>query len=183
MIIATDGAGTVRGRTLIGAGKEGQRQNLTLVAKDRDGKPLVGKVILTADGLFTAVDLPESGTATLRLPVANWTGWLTADVRGAHGPHSKGMAMLGFTDVNLDQRPHRHPGRAGRPPGAAPGAAGGHRQRAADGHPPVHHERPHREPGAARRLVRQHVGAADGPCRSPTASSSSAPAGGWSSRR
>ncbi|MEU7781274.1 S8 family serine peptidase [Micromonospora parva] len=102
MIVATDDAGAVRGRTLIGAGKEGQRQNLTLVAKDRDGKPLVGKVILTADTLFTAVDLPESGTATLRLPVASWNGWISADVRGVHGPHSKGMAMLSFTDVNLD---------------------------------------------------------------------------------
>ncbi|MGC4757876.1 S8 family serine peptidase [Micromonospora trifolii] len=103
MIVATDDAGAVRGRTLIGAGKEGQRQNLTLVAKDRDGKPLVGKVILTTDTLFTAVDLPESGTATLRLPVASWNGWISADVRGAHGPHSKGMAMLSFTDVNLDR--------------------------------------------------------------------------------
>ncbi|GGO27272.1 S8 family serine peptidase [Micromonospora parathelypteridis] len=103
MIIATDDAGTVRGRTLIGAGKEGQRQNLTLIAKDRDGKPLVGKVILTTDGLFTAVDLPESGTATLRLPVASWNGWISADVRGVNGPRSKGMAMLSFTDVNLDR--------------------------------------------------------------------------------
>ncbi|MBM7488917.1 hypothetical protein JOD64_000139 [Micromonospora luteifusca] len=103
MIVATDDAGTVRGRTLIGAGKEGQRQNLTLIAKDRDGKPLVGKVILTTDGLFTAVDLPESGTATLRLPVASWTGWISADVRGVNGPRSKGMAMLSFTDVNLDR--------------------------------------------------------------------------------
>ncbi|MCO1594780.1 S8 family serine peptidase [Micromonospora sp. RHAY321] len=102
-IIATDGAGTVRGRTLIGASKEGQRQNLTLVAKDRDGKPLAGKVILTTDGLFTAVDLPESGTATLRLPVATWTGWIAADVRGVNGPHSKGMALLSFTDVTLDR--------------------------------------------------------------------------------
>ncbi|MET8045411.1 S8 family serine peptidase [Micromonospora sp. NPDC005215] len=103
MIVATDEAGVVRGRTLVGAGKEGQRQNLTLVAKDRDGKPLVGKVILTTDGLFTAVDLPESGTATLRLPVASWNGWITADVRGVNGPRSRGMAMLSFTDVNLDR--------------------------------------------------------------------------------
>ncbi|MBM0235577.1 S8 family serine peptidase [Micromonospora sp. STR1_7] len=102
-IVATDGTGTVRGRTLIGAAKEGQRQNLTLVARDRDGKPLTGKVILTTDGLFTAVDLPESGTTTLRLPVATWTGWISADVRGVHGPHSKGMAMLSFTDVDLDR--------------------------------------------------------------------------------
>ncbi|MGC4853189.1 S8 family serine peptidase [Micromonospora sp. DT4] len=101
MIVATDDAGAVRGRTLIGAGKEGRRQNLTLVAKDRDGKPLAGKVLLSTDGRFTTVDLPESGTATLRLPVASWSGWIWADVRGVHGPRSKGMAMLSFVDVDL----------------------------------------------------------------------------------
>ncbi|MET8530341.1 S8 family serine peptidase [Micromonospora sp. NPDC005172] len=100
-IVAADDAGAVRGRTLIGAGKEGQRQTLTLVAKDRDGKPLAGKVLLSADGLFTAVDLPASGTATLRLPVGSWSGWISADVRGVHGPRSKGMAILSFVDVDL----------------------------------------------------------------------------------
>ena len=93
----------VRARTLIGVAKEGQRQNLTVVAKDRSGKPLSGRVVLTAEHLFTTIELDESGTGTVRLPVGSYSGWLTADVQGANGPHSLGMALLAFNDVQLDQ--------------------------------------------------------------------------------
>ncbi|MFD7278625.1 S8 family serine peptidase [Streptomyces sp. NPDC059862] len=103
MIIGTDSTGAVRARTLIGAAREGQRQNLTINAKDRSGRPLSGRVLLTADHLFTVMELDESGTGTARLPVGSYSGWLTADVRGANGPHSLGMALLSFTDVQLDQ--------------------------------------------------------------------------------
>jgi subtilisin family serine protease len=103
MITGTDGTGTVRARTLIGGAREGQRQNLTVVAKDRSGKPLAGRVVLTAEHLFTVMNLDESGTGTLRLPVGDYSGWLTADVQGADGPHSRGMALLAFNDVQLDQ--------------------------------------------------------------------------------
>ncbi|MFF3467078.1 S8 family serine peptidase [Streptomyces sp. NPDC002619] len=103
MVTGTDSAGSVRARTLIGAAQEGQRQNLTVVAKDRSGRPLAGRVLLTAEHLFTVLDLDDSGTGTVRLPVGNYSGWLTADVRGANGPHSLGMALLAFNDVELDQ--------------------------------------------------------------------------------
>ncbi|MGI5142293.1 MULTISPECIES: S8 family serine peptidase [unclassified Streptomyces] len=103
MITGTDGSGTVRARTLIGGAREGQRQHLTVVAKDRSGKPLAGRVVLSAEHLFTVMDLDASGTGTLRLPVGNYSGWLTADVQGADGPHSRGMALLAFNDVQLDQ--------------------------------------------------------------------------------
>ncbi|MEU6347405.1 S8 family serine peptidase [Streptomyces sp. NPDC046977] len=103
MITGTDGTGTIRARTLIGAAKEGQRQKLTITAKDRSGKPLAGRVMLTAEGLFTTVDLDASGTGTARLPVATYSGWLITDVQGAGGPHSLGMALLAFNDVRLDQ--------------------------------------------------------------------------------
>ncbi|MGW3731351.1 S8 family serine peptidase, partial [Streptomyces sp. NPDC000851] len=103
MIIGTDSTGAVRARTLIGAAREEQRQNLTIDAKDRSGRPLSGRVLLTADHLFTVMELDESGTGTARLPVGSYSGWLTADVRGANGPHSLGMALLSFTDVQLDQ--------------------------------------------------------------------------------
>ncbi|WP_405764236.1 S8 family serine peptidase [Actinacidiphila glaucinigra] len=103
MITGADGTGTVRARTLIGAAKEGRRQTLTINAKDRSGKPLAGRVMLTAEGLFTTIDLDESGTGTARLPVGTYSGWLTADVQGAGGPHSLGMALLAFNDVSLDQ--------------------------------------------------------------------------------
>ncbi|WP_406506462.1 S8 family serine peptidase [Streptomyces sp. NBC_01602] len=103
MITGSDDAEVVRARTLIGVGKEGRRQNLTVVAKDRSGKPLSGRVVLTAEHLFTTIELDESGTGTGRLPVGSYSGWLTADVRGANGPHSLGMALLSFNDVQLDQ--------------------------------------------------------------------------------
>ncbi len=103
MITGTDGSGAVRARTLIGAAREGQRQNLTVVAKDRSGKPLEGRVVLTAEHLFTVMDLDASGTGTARLPVGSYSGWLTGDVQGAEGPHSRGMVLLAFNDVKLDQ--------------------------------------------------------------------------------
>ncbi|MFD7436358.1 S8 family serine peptidase [Streptomyces sp. NPDC059861] len=103
MITATDGAGEVRARTLIGGAREGRRQNLTLVAKDRSGKPLTGRVYLLSEGRFEVLDLDASGTGTARLPEGSYNGWLIADVQGAEGTHSLGMALLAFNDVLLDQ--------------------------------------------------------------------------------
>ncbi|WP_329156886.1 S8 family serine peptidase [Streptomyces sp. NBC_01717] len=103
MITGTDSSGTVRARTLIGAANEGQRQTLTITAKDRSGKPLEGRVLLTAEHLFTVMELDASGTGTARLPVGSYSGWLIADVQGANGPHSRGVALLAFNDVLLDR--------------------------------------------------------------------------------
>ncbi|MFI6763477.1 S8 family serine peptidase, partial [Micromonospora sp. NPDC050417] len=103
MINATDGTGKVRAHTLIGGVREGQRQNLTIKATDRSGNPFPGKVIITAQNLFTAVDLDASGTGTARLPVGTYSGWLGGDVQGANGPHSLGTALLPFNDIKLDR--------------------------------------------------------------------------------
>nr|WTB35033.1 S8 family serine peptidase [Streptomyces sp. NBC_00830] len=103
LITGTDSAGVVRARTLIGGAREGQRQTLTVVAKDRSGKPLSGRVTLTGENLWTTIGLDSSGTGTARLPVGDYSGWLIADVQGAGGPHSLGMALLSFNDVQLDQ--------------------------------------------------------------------------------
>ncbi|MET9588014.1 S8 family serine peptidase [Streptomyces sp. NPDC006539] len=103
MISGTDSVGTVRARTLIGAANEGQRQSLKIIAKDRSGKPLSGRVLLAAEHAFTMMELDASGTGTARVPVGTYSGWLSADVQGANGPHSRGMALLAFNDVKLDQ--------------------------------------------------------------------------------
>ncbi|MFE9813308.1 S8 family serine peptidase [Streptomyces sp. NPDC005548] len=103
MITGTDSSGAVRARTLIGATKEGRRQNLTIVAKDRSGKPLSGYFVLTSKHFSGTYQLDESGADSLRLPDGSYSAWLIADVQGANGPHSLGMAMLSFTDVQLDQ--------------------------------------------------------------------------------
>lgn len=103
MVVGTDSGGTVRARTLIGGSQEGRRQNLTITAKDRSGKPLSGTVVLAAANQWTSLDLDASGTGAARMPVGSYSGWLISNVQGANGPHSLGMALLSFNDVSLDQ--------------------------------------------------------------------------------
>ncbi|WP_419704153.1 S8 family peptidase [Promicromonospora sp. NFX87] len=102
-VVATDDAGTVRARTLTGATREGQRQELTVTVKDDDGRPATGKLLVTSDAIFAGADLDENGKAVLRLPVDSYSGWLSVDVEGANGPGSLGTALLSFVDVDLSQ--------------------------------------------------------------------------------
>ncbi|WP_250030058.1 S8 family peptidase [Paractinoplanes maris] len=103
IVSATDATGAIRTRTLIGLSREGERHNLTVTVKDRDGEPVTGTVLFTDEHLFGAVELDEQGRGTVRLPVGTYTGWIDAEVRGANGPRSKGLALLSFTDVELDR--------------------------------------------------------------------------------
>ncbi|MFE6805086.1 S8 family serine peptidase [Streptomyces sp. NPDC057696] len=104
MITGTDSAGVVRARTLIGAVREGPRHDLTIVAKDRSGKPLSGRVTIVSEHSMPTVTLDASGTGTVhRLPTGTYSGWLIANVQGANGPHSLGLALLPFTGAQLDK--------------------------------------------------------------------------------
>jgi subtilisin family serine protease len=102
-VVATDDAGTVRARTLTGATREGQRQELTVTVKGDDGRPATGKLLVTSDEIFAGADLDEDGTAVLRMPVGSYSGWLSVEVEGANGPGSLGTALLSFVDVDLSQ--------------------------------------------------------------------------------
>ncbi|WP_423462349.1 S8 family peptidase [Promicromonospora sp. MS192] len=102
-VVATDGSGAVRARTLTGASREGQRQELTVTVLGDDGRPATGKLLVTSDDIFAGADLDETGTAVLRLPVDSYSGWLSVDVEGANGPGSLGTALLSFVDVDLSQ--------------------------------------------------------------------------------
>ncbi|WP_329326324.1 S8 family serine peptidase [Streptomyces sp. NBC_01689] len=102
-LTATGPSGTVLTRTSLSAGKEGERHQLTLKAKDRGGKPVGGTVILTAKKLWLPVRIDESGTLDLRLPPGSYTAWMEADLEGSHGPHSLGLGLMAVSDVVLDQ--------------------------------------------------------------------------------
>jgi subtilisin family serine protease len=103
MINASDADGKVLAHTLIGAGKEAERYNLSITAKDRSGNPLSGQLILMGKDGVNVYTLDESGTGTLRLPVGTYAAWLKADVQGTHGPHSLGIAMLSAPEIVLDR--------------------------------------------------------------------------------
>jgi subtilisin family serine protease len=104
MLAATDTDGAVRARTLIGASREGERRDLTVVATDRSGQPLAGaSVLLSAQNLWSSVTLDDSGSATLRVPPGVYSGWLFSTVTGANGPRARGLALLSFQNVKVDQ--------------------------------------------------------------------------------
>ncbi|MFE0538580.1 S8 family serine peptidase [Streptomyces nigra] len=104
MLVATDGTGDVRARTLIGASREGERHDLTIVAKDRSGQPITGaSVLLSTQNLWSSATLDGSGRATLRVPPGEYGGWLFATVTGANGPHARGLALLSFQNTKVDR--------------------------------------------------------------------------------
>ncbi|WP_329033914.1 S8 family serine peptidase [Streptomyces sp. NBC_00178] len=92
--------------TLVGVGKEAERYNLSVTAKDRGGKPLSGVLTVAARNYFHQYTLGESGTSAVRLPVGTYALWLDADVQGTHGPHSLGKAMLSVPEIRLDRDRH-----------------------------------------------------------------------------
>ncbi|MGW6961117.1 hypothetical protein [Streptomyces chartreusis] len=104
LLVATDGTGDVRARTLIGASREGERHDLTIVAKDRSGQPIAGaSVLLSTEDLWSSVILDDSGRGTLRVPPGVYSGWLFSTVTGANGSHARGLALLSFQNTKVDQ--------------------------------------------------------------------------------
>ncbi|WP_343238302.1 S8 family serine peptidase [Streptomyces sp. SID13031] len=88
--------------TMIGIGREGERYELTLNAKDRSGRPLSGDAILIGGTSYGQFIVEEGGTS-LRLPPGDYTTWLTTDVEGVNGPSSRGLAVLTLLDIHLDK--------------------------------------------------------------------------------
>jgi subtilisin family serine protease len=102
MITASAG-GKVLAHTLVGTGKEAERYDLSITAKDRSGEPLGGELTVTGKGVYDIFQLDASGKATLRMPPGTYAVWLKADVEGTHGPHSMGKALLSAPEIDLDR--------------------------------------------------------------------------------
>ncbi|MFD5058151.1 S8 family serine peptidase [Streptomyces sp. NPDC058394] len=102
-ILATDVSGASLAHTIIGAYKMGPRYTLTLHGKDREGRPMGGEVWVLGQSLAMPLVLDDSGTGTVSLPPGAYFVSLESDVRGAHGPHSRGKAILTAPEVVLDK--------------------------------------------------------------------------------
>ncbi|MEV7992747.1 S8 family serine peptidase [Streptomyces sp. NPDC086077] len=101
-VVARDSTGAVAAHTVLSTRTESERYDLTLQAKDRDGRPTTGTVTLKGanDPYFRSHRVPEGGL-TLHLPRDTYSAMMFKDVRGAHGPYSKGLALLGDPEVEL----------------------------------------------------------------------------------
>ncbi|MFD9523090.1 S8 family serine peptidase [Streptomyces sp. NPDC059979] len=102
-VLAKDSAGTVLAHTVLNARTESEHHDLTLRAKDRGGKPMTGTAMIVPAGApyqRQSLTVPEAGL-TLHLPRDHYSVTMFTDVEGAHGTHSKGMALLGDPEVEL----------------------------------------------------------------------------------
>ncbi|MEU4093228.1 S8 family serine peptidase [Streptomyces sp. NPDC026673] len=99
-IVATDASGALLAHTVIGAYVQAPRFTLTIKGKDRSGRPMGGEVFLMSDRVTMGpLLLDDSGTGTVEVPAGKYFVNLEGDVRGAHGPHSQGKAMLSAPEV------------------------------------------------------------------------------------
>ncbi|MET8291435.1 S8 family serine peptidase [Streptomyces sp. NPDC005132] len=98
-VTARSAAGAVH--TAVGLSVESEKYGLTVHLKDRSGKPVSGEVEITgADGRTTVMWVPD-GTLTSRWAPGSYTVVSTLDVKGGHGPHSLGYAVLTVPELNL----------------------------------------------------------------------------------
>ncbi|WP_432043938.1 S8 family serine peptidase [Streptomyces cadmiisoli] len=101
-VIAQDSTGAVVAHTVLSTRTDSERYDLTLRAKDRDGQPMTGTVVLKGSKESEAryLSVPATGM-TLHLPTDTYTAMMFKEVRGAHGPGSVGVALLGDPEVEL----------------------------------------------------------------------------------
>ncbi|MFB6709592.1 S8 family serine peptidase [Streptomyces sp. NPDC056333] len=103
-VLATDAAGKATAHTAVSLGMA-LMHKLTLTFKDADGNPTSGQVeLLNVDeGTSFPVGVGPSGTREIFLPENVYSALSFHEVQGIHGPHSKGLALLGDPDVLLDR--------------------------------------------------------------------------------
>ncbi|WP_405683476.1 S8 family serine peptidase [Streptomyces sp. NBC_00057] len=101
-VIAKDEAGTVVAHTGFALNKEQELYDLTLRLRDRDGKPMNGRVVIGALGNPNMAVVQVSGETTLRMQPGNYTAWTTAEVAGDRAD-SKALAFLAAPETILDK--------------------------------------------------------------------------------
>ncbi|MFD7438394.1 S8 family serine peptidase [Streptomyces sp. NPDC059861] len=102
-VLAKDTAGNVAAHTAVGVGFVARK--LTLTFKDAKAEPMSGvaQVFRSGDAagpMYVVID--SSGTGQIYVPKGIYSVLAFKTVEGVHGPHSKGMALLGDPEVRLD---------------------------------------------------------------------------------
>ncbi|MFD7446189.1 S8 family serine peptidase [Streptomyces sp. NPDC059909] len=104
-IEAADG-GAVKAATSMGFVTTYELHDITIDAKDRSGKPVTGEyLVILQQGKrpgLRAWGFVE-GPITLRVYAGPWSIAAAFPVKGAHGPHSRGLALVAEPEFRLDK--------------------------------------------------------------------------------
>ncbi|MET8331170.1 S8 family serine peptidase [Streptomyces sp. NPDC005181] len=100
-VLAKDKAGNVAAHTAVGVGFVARK--LTLEFKDAKGQPMSGvaQVFRSGDPAAPMFVLVGSSGGHIYVPMGIYSVLAFKTVEGVHGPHSKGMALLGDPEVHL----------------------------------------------------------------------------------
>ncbi|WP_326815906.1 MULTISPECIES: S8 family serine peptidase [unclassified Streptomyces] len=103
-VLATDTAGRTVAHTAVSLGFATMHK-LTLTFKDSEGNPTSGEVMLVKAGSKDPfpIGVGPSGTEEIFVPDDVYSALSYQEVQGAHGPHSRGLALLGDPDVLVDR--------------------------------------------------------------------------------
>ncbi|MDX3094639.1 S8 family serine peptidase [Streptomyces sp. ME19-03-3] len=102
-VVASDTAGRTVTHTAVSLGDAAHK--LTMVLKDGDGKPMSGVVEVLRSGDFEPgfYIVDQTGRLETWLPDDVYSVLSFKAIRGVHGPHSMGMALLGDPEVVMDR--------------------------------------------------------------------------------
>lgn len=103
-VLATDSAGGVAAHTAVSLGVAIMHK-LTFAFRDADGNPTSGVVELLRAGEQSPIEIGvgPSGSREVFLPEDVYSALSFQEIQGIHGPHSRGLALLGDPDVLLDR--------------------------------------------------------------------------------
>ncbi|MGW3691783.1 S8 family serine peptidase [Streptomyces sp. NPDC005125] len=103
-VLATDTAGRAVAHTAVSLGFATMHK-LTLTFKDSEGNPTSGEVMLIKAGSKDPfpIGVGPSGTEEIFVPDDVYSALSYQEVQGVHGPHSRGLALLGDPDVLVDR--------------------------------------------------------------------------------
>ncbi|MDX2854053.1 S8 family serine peptidase [Actinacidiphila glaucinigra] len=104
-IEAADG-GSVKLATAFGLVTTYELHDLTIAAKDRSGKPVTGDFwVVLQQGKRPGITMAGyvSGSTTVSMYSGPWSVVAAIPVEGAHGPHSRGLALVADPEFRLEE--------------------------------------------------------------------------------
>ncbi|GAA1656686.1 S8 family serine peptidase [Actinoplanes couchii] len=105
-VVATGPGGTVAD-TVVGLSTEDQPRHLTITPTGRRGEPMPGLINLIREGdpagLYYSFLSPDGGPIDVLVPQGRYAIWMYGDVEGAHGPNSRGVALVTAPTVVVEE--------------------------------------------------------------------------------
>jgi subtilisin family serine protease len=105
-VVATAGGARVAD-TVVGLSTEDQPRHLTITPTGRNGEPMPGSIMLLRDGdpagAYYNFVTYDGRPVDVLVPQGRYAVWMWGEVEGAHGPNSRGVALVSEPTVVVEK--------------------------------------------------------------------------------